>query len=399
MLNNPQIPPHITRPGEENPPLNADARIQELEKAFALFIQTSQELEQSYQEVAEQLDKVQAERLQVADRLERLLNLLPAGVVVLDEHERIQKMNPTASDLLGADAINREWPIVVMNVFLKNNEIRPGVAEMMTYDNQYFQITQTALDQEVGRILLMQEVTELRNLQNQLARSQRLTSMGEMAASLAHQIRTPIAAALLYASQMTDASLSVQKRIEFSHKVLKRLHHLEHMVTDMLQYAKGGKAGDQLILVSELVSNLHQAMEPLVQSSASEMTLETQMPAWYVRGDPDALLSALQNLVTNAIDIVQKNAKIQVVCRPAGFNELDIVVKDWGPGIAEENLERIFNPFYTSRANGTGLGLAVVRAIAEAHDGSAWVKSTLGVSSEFGLRLPLELHPETTQKE
>lgn len=100
-------------------------------------------------------------------------------------------------------------------------------------------------------------------------------------------------------------------------------------------------------------------------------------------------MTALQNLVGNAIDVVGSEAEIEVTVNKFSDDRVDIVVSDKGPGVEAENLEKIFEPFYTSRAKGTGLGLAVVRAIAEAHNGEVWVKSIVGYGSQFGLRLPL----------
>ncbi|MCF6254685.1 MAG: ATP-binding protein [Thiomicrorhabdus sp.] len=106
-------------------------------------------------------------------------------------------------------------------------------------------------------------------------------------------------------------------------------------------------------------------------------------------GDKDALLTALQNLIGNAIDVVGEHAQIQVLVNQLSEAQVDLVVVDNGPGVDDLLLEKIFEPFYTSRAKGTGLGLAVVRAIAEAHSGTAWVKSIVGHGSRFGIRLPL----------
>lgn len=367
-------------------------RLKELEQAFELFNATSLQLTNAYDGLQEQVVHLQSqlaksdrEKRRVADRLSRLLNLLPAGVIVLNEQNQVLDMNPSAQTILGEDALGRDWNIVVMNVFLHSND----AGELITHDEVVYQLSETSLDEAVGKILLIQDVTSARHLQEHISRHQRLHSMGEMAASLAHQIRTPLSSALLYVSQLNSVSLNEDKRAQFVGKSLHSLHHLEGLVKDMLQYARGGKGSEQPIELTELMRQLEKNVETQVRVSDSQIKFEPFLSGLVVVGDKDALLTALQNLIGNAIDVVGKNAKIQVLVNKVSDNKVDLVISDNGPGIETEFLEKIFEPFYTKRAKGTGLGLAVVRAIAEAHGGKAWVKSIAGHGSKFGIRLPL----------
>lgn len=372
-------------------------RLAELEEAFELFNQTSSQLTLAYESLQHQVEDLQEklaesnrEKHQVGERLEQLLNLLPAGVIVLDEEQKIIDMNPAAENILGKDAVGRLWEVVVRNAFLTFND----AGELITHNQMTFQLSESPLNfsfdghNVTGKILLIQDVTDARDLQQHISRHQRLSSMGEMAASLAHQIRTPLASALLYVSQMSSGQLDAQKREKFVHKTLNSLRHLESLVNDMLQYAKGGKAKDQKVEVDLLLDNLKQAVEPKAQQSRSVIEFSKISPGLVVLGDQNALLTALENLVSNAIDIVSEQAEISVSVKTSE-NLVDIMVADNGPGLTEEMNEKVFEPFFTSRAQGTGLGLAVVRAVAEAHGGEVWVNSVVGSGAVFGVRLPL----------
>lgn len=374
--------------------INAEeqVRLQELEAAFELFNQTSLQLTTSYDSLQDHVSHLQRqlaqsdqEKKRVADHLGRLLELLPAGVIVLSEEGEILEMNPSAKAILGEDAMGREWDIVIMNVFFSTND----AGELITHDEKVFQLSETPADDSQNRILLIQDVTSARHLQEHVSRHQRLHSMGEMAASLAHQIRTPLSSALLYVSQMNSENLDSQNREKFVGKALTSLNHLESLVKDMLQYAKGGKGSDKQIDLKVLIANLEQCVEAQVALSSSQIKFNAFVPGLVIMGDKDALMTALQNLVGNAIDVVGTNADIEVSVNKISDEKVDLVISDKGPGVAADNLEKIFEPFYTSRAKGTGLGLAVVRAIAEAHAGEVWVKSIVGYGSQFGLRLPL----------
>lgn len=377
-------------------------RLAELEAAFELFNQTSFQLTHAYEALQNQVEDLQTqlaesnrEKIHVGERLDQLLNLLPAGVIVLNSEGLLVDMNPAAQKILGADALHRYWDIVMRNVFLIKND----AGELITHNQTVYQLSESPLnlaydgEEMTGKILLIQDVTDARDLQQHMSRHQRLSSMGEMAASLAHQIRTPLASALLYVSQLSSPHLDDVKREKFVGKTLNSLRHLESLVNDMLQYAKGGKAKSHKVVVENLLQALKQAIEPKIQQTKSEVFFELKQPGLAVLGDEDGLLTALENLVSNAIDVVQTGAKIQIKAQQQG-QHLVVSVKDNGPGLNAEMNEKVFEPFYTSRAQGTGLGLAVVRAVAEAHDGEVWVKSVEGKGAEFGMRLPLLLTEE-----
>lgn len=369
-------------------------RIDELEKAFALFNETSDRLSDSYHALQNQVEDLQAqlaesdqEKKQVADRLSRLLKILPAAVVVLDEGGQIIEMNQNAEQLLGQDAMHRGWEIVVMNVFLRHND----AGQLITHDEQIFQVSETELDESLGKIVLMQDVTQASKWQEHQERHQRLQSMGEMAASLAHQIRTPLSSALLYVSQLNNDDLLPESREKFVDKTLNSLRHLEGLVKDMLQYAKGGKSCEKDIILAELFDKLAHQVDSQLHHEQAKVTFDCALQNEHVVGDLDALVTALQNLIHNALELIGPGALIQVSAQKVG-HAIDLIVMDNGPGIEADRIEQIFEPFYTSRAKGTGLGLAVVRAIAEAHNGEAWVKSIVGYGSKFGIRLPLPMN-------
>ncbi len=373
-------------------------RLKALEEAFELFNTTSQQLAASYErlqwhvlELTQELAQARSERLlqlaekeRVADRLERLLTLLPAAVLVIDQMGHVTEANAMAMQWLDAHVVGRMWQDLLGSL-AKSGEV---TGDWLFANGQILSVSETALDKDLGKIVLLMDVTEQRNLAGKLSQHQRLRSMGEMAASLAHQIRTPLAAALLYVSQLNLPNLSESKRQETGDKILARLRHLENLVTDMLQYAKGGKSGSSCVHLSELLAQVAQVVEQsIVTSQSSFLILPLTQDCW-VRGDLAALTTAVQSLVVNAIDVVRgESADITLSVRIED-EWVCLVVADKGPGIESDLHEKIFEPFYTSRAQGTGLGLAVTRAVAQAHHGKVTLISTLGVGSEFCLWLP-----------
>jgi len=372
-------------------------RLRELEEAFSLFNTTSAQLADAYErlqyqvvELTQELAQARSERLlqlaekeRVADRLARLLTLLPAAVLVIDQMGRVTEANATATQWLDGQVVGRSWQGVLAGL-AQSGEV---TGDWLFANGRILSVSETALDKALGKIVLLMDVTEQRNLASKLSQHQRLRSMGEMAASLAHQIRTPLAAALLYASQLNSPNLPDAKRQEMNDKILARLRHLDNLVTDMLQYAKGGQSGSSCVQISELLLHVSQVVEQSIVASNSHFTVLPLVQDTTVRGDLAALTTALQSLIVNAIDVVKDAADIRLSARIED-EWVCLIVQDKGPGIAPELQEKVFEPFYTSRAQGTGLGLAVTRAVAQAHHGKVTLVSKLGEGSEFCLWLP-----------
>ena len=379
-----------------------DSQARELEDAFHTFNKLYEDLSKSYQaleirvaEMTTELAAARSERLAqlaekelLANRLARLHAALPAGV--LDGEGRVQECNPAALALLGEPLRGEAWRDVIVRAFAPRSD---DGHEISLRDGRLVSIATSPLGIEPGQILLLTDVTGTRQLQERLNRHKRLSAMGEMAASLAHQIRTPLASTLLYASHLSRPLLDLPDRVRIAGKIQSRMHHLEQLVNDMLLFAKGGSIGTDVVVVDDLMSEAQKIFEPglLAQGCRIEVVNETSGAA--LRGNREALLSAMQNLVSNAQQACGEGGQIGLrACHASGqtgIHAVDIMVSDDGPGIAEDVQGKLFEPFFTTRNQGTGLGLAVVRAIAEAHQGIALVRSSPGKGSTFVMRLPL----------
>lgn len=378
-------------------------RNRELEDAFNVFNRMSLQLESSYRDLEQQvagltaeLAAARSERLRqlaekerLANRLSRLLETLPGGVIVLDAQGIVQECNPAALTLLGEPLLGQLWRDVMQRACAAeygadDNEIKLANGRQIT-------LSARALGTEPGQILLLTDVTEHRALQNLVNRQQRLSAMGEMAASLAHQIRTPLATALLYVSHLNRPQQTEADRLRVTDKIRARLRHLEGMVNDMLVFARGGGSGAvEKVGIDSVLEELRQTLEPQLQSLRAELHIDNTVPGAVVNGSRAALVGALLNLANNALQACGNAARLTICVHSPQPGRLSVSVSDNGPGIDAAGIERIFEPFYTTRPDGTGLGLAVVRAVAEAHHGSVWVESPPGQGACFGLRLPCQ---------
>jgi two-component system sensor histidine kinase FlrB len=204
-----------------------------------------------------------------------------------------------------------------------------------------------------------------------------------MTARLGHQFRTPLASALLYASQLENPELF--DREEVAGKIIGRLQDLAAMMDDMLRYAAGAKNSDETVFVADLFRDVVDAIGPQFDS-ADQLSIEVENPELTVDVNVTALKGALLNLVSNAIQASGDSPQVELgaVC---SRDEVCLTVTDHGDGIDDDLRSRIFEPFFTTRPQGTGLGLAVVRSVAEAHGGEVLVDSGPG-GTTFAICIP-----------
>ena len=380
---------------------NNQYQAKELEGAFQTFNQVSEQLMQAYAvleqrvvQLNEELAAARSERLQqlaekelIANRLERLLSALPAGVVVLDGQGVVQECNTAALALLGEPLQGQTWTQVMSRVF---KSVSDNGQEICLNSGRQVSLSTSSLGSEPGQIILLQDITENCSLQNALERHQRLSSMGEMVASLAHQIRTPLSSALLYSSNLTNPHLDLQTRQSFSEKALNQLHHLEHMINDMLLFARGGEGVIEAIDLNQFINEFQHLIAQAMLCSETKLVIENKSDDLVFYGNKQTLLTAFQNLVMNAIQVSDAPVTILLKVRLLTPTIVTFEVEDNGPGIAPKVLDRIFEPFYTTRSSGTGLGLAVVRAVVLNHSGEINVKSKLGSGTTFTINLPVD---------
>jgi two-component system sensor histidine kinase FlrB len=328
-----------------------------------------------------------AER-QELQRLQHLLQVLPNGIVVLDQRGYVMQANPVAVAMLGEPLHGQRWLDVINRSFRPRND--DGL-EVSLHDGRRVQLAISPLEPLAGQLIVLTDLTETRQLQSRLSHLQRLSSLGKMMASLAHQIRTPLSGALLYARNLRNQKLDPAAREQFSQKLLNRLTDLEQQVNDLLLFARAGREQQaQPLSMQQLLSEVFAAVEPLVLQQQGTVVVELPDPDVMVLGNHTALAGALSNLVHNALEHAGPGARIQLsAIASADERQVVLAVEDEGPGVPEHLRQQIFEPFYTTRSNGTGLGLAVVQAVATSHNGLARCLSGTAGGARFELVLPV----------
>jgi two-component system sensor histidine kinase FlrB len=365
-------------------------RRSELQAAFLAFGSVSDQLSGAFDSLRAEVAQLRAElgeahagKEHLAGRLSALIKGLPGGVLVLDSGGEIQECNPVARELLGEPLLAQSFTAVLERAAVSIGGAGEHI-ELCT--RRFVNISRRELESG-GEVVLLTDVTESHLMQVFLTRQQRLLTLGELAAGLAHQIRTPLAAALLYASQMTLPGRLSSDLSRCAERTVGSLKQLDKLVNDMLAFAHGG-AAREAVSVSALLEQVAQWLRPALRRGV-RLTIRTQAPDLMVRANAPSLVSAVLNLATNALQAAAADLDLELLARRAADGRAQIVVSDNGPGVPAQIRERIFEPFFTTRARGNGIGLAIVKSVVEAHQGSVSLADA-PVGATFIIDLPAE---------
>jgi len=362
----------------------------DLQAAFRAFGSVSEQLSGAFDSLRGQVAQLQRDLTEahagnehLAARMSALVKGLPGGVLVLDAQGTVFECNPAAIELLTEPVLGEtlstllERSVSCSGSLSEHIELRSG---------RFVNMSRRDLAGG-GEVVLLTDITDSHLMQLFMARQQRLLTMGELAAGLAHQIRTPLATALLYASQMTLPDRTHADLRRCGEKTIDSLRQLDRLVNDMLSFAQGG-AARELVSVSALLEQVAQWLRPALRGGI-RLTIRTQAPDLTLRANAPSLVSAILNLATIALQAATADLNLELLARRSESGGAQIVVSDNGPGIPAAIRERIFEPFFTTRTRGNGIGLSIVKSVVEAHRGSVHLAESI-VGATFVIDLPVE---------
>lgn len=365
--------------------------------ALELFNQMSRQITDSYRTLESRVNQLSGElsaesrqrqheleeKERLADRLSTLLSVMPAGVVVLDSQGVVSQTNPAAVNLLGEPLDGERWVDVIRRCFAPR---RDDGHEVSLKDGRRVSIEIRSVENEPGQLILLTDLTETRQLQAQLSHAQRLSAMGKMVASLAHQIRTPLSAAILYGGHLCQSDLDAEMRHRCATRLMSRLTHLEQQVRDMLIFARGETRLAEELSSASLLAALESAVEGLNVNSRQSVSLTGPEHEVFLMCNREALVGACLNLVNNGLEAGAGEVRVSLT---VSAGHLEIQVRDNGPGFDPAQRSQLLEAFYTTKSHGTGLGLAVVQAVVKAHNGDFDIQAPADGGTRALVRLPL----------
>ncbi len=251
------------------------------------------------------------------------------------------------------------------------------------------ELQQTAEGLEESYKKLQAQSERIIAIEEQLRRSEKLSTLGEMAAVLAHEIRNPLGSIRGTAEILRDDYRPGDSKYEFIEIQIKETERLNHVVEDFLRMARQQPVELRDCSIREELETIVTLVAKDARQRGVSLKFEPNGEQGGIRGDGEKLRQAFLNIIINALQATPQGGLVSIVLNKveSGF---EIRFNDNGSGIAQENLQRIFEPFYTTKSDGTGLGLAVTRKIVEAHGGKLDIESEPGSGTTVSVSLPLQ---------
>jgi signal transduction histidine kinase len=250
----------------------------------------------------------------------------------------------------------------------------------------------------LGTVLVLDDVTEVRALEEQVQRAQRLAALGRLAGGLAHEIRNPLGI-VRAAAQILGGELRRDQHLgEYTQVIQTEVDRVDRLIEQLLAYARPRPLMHGVVQTHELIERAVSLTRPYAAQQGVDLTAEEISVLPPLHGDGELLHQALVNLVMNAIQASERGGAVVVrgaVTASGEASRVQLEIRDNGRGIAPDDRERIFDPFFTTRDDGVGLGLSIVQQIVHEHGGTIDVTSEPGVGSVFTVQFPMPDSPST----
>lgn len=240
----------------------------------------------------------------------------------------------------------------------------------------------------LGSILLFRDITEMRQLKEEIARSQRLASLGSLAAGVAHEIRNPLSSIKGFATYFRERYGEIPEDRNTADILIQEVDRLNRVITQLLEFARPMTLQRVPVSIGEAAERALRVVagEAREKNVAVENRIPDDLPA--IEADPDRLHQVFLNLYLNALASMEKGGTLATAASADPDGTMRVQISDTGTGIPAEDLERVFDPYYTTKPSGTGLGLAIVHKIVEAHGGDIRLESEPGKGTAVTFRIP-----------
>jgi two-component system sensor histidine kinase AtoS len=362
-----------------------------------------------------------AELADLKSYTDNILASVKTGIVTVDLEGRVVTLNPAAELLTGffaGEVVGRyctevfgDSPAIgeILMETLASRADAPGVPLVLSRRNRTSVPVEFSVaplkggdGKDLGVVGVLRDLTVVRELQRQLERSDRLAAVGTLAAGLAHEIKNPLTSLLTFTRHLTRRFDDPGFREKFQSIVPRELERINGIVERLLELSRPGRLTPRPLLVTDLLDRAVELYGHRLESQGVRVTREYAATVLPVAADEELLYRAFVNLIANALDAMERGGHLTLrvgwsqerhgglaARRGAAGPQLRVEVVDTGTGVPADAVERIFNPFFTTKEHGTGLGLALTHKIIEDHGGSIMVTGTPGGGTTFRIVLPL----------
>lgn len=376
-------------------------QVSKLNEAFHNFTEASRSLETYYEKLSErvkyltnelekkneQLNRAVLEVGESKDYLHTVLQSIGEVIVVLDHDENITMVNKAAEELLCLDSSDVEGKkFSEINMSIEKNS-SGTVLKVQSKKYDIILSRSEVADHEGtirGYVVLIKDITRLKDLERQHERNQRLISMGEMAAKIVHEVRSPLCSIELF-SNMLSKDLEGTAHSDMANGISTGIKSLNNILTNMLFFAKPQRPSFMNVNLSDAVEESIKMLAPLIDVRG--ITISRKISSETVYGDIELLKQVFMNVILNAVQAMEGGGTLEIVMAVEG-DSATVSVIDEGEGIDTDIIEKIFDPFFSTKDKGTGLGLAIANKIMQSHEGFIKASRNEQSGSTFCVSLP-----------
>ncbi|HDP98634.1 MAG TPA: PAS domain-containing protein [bacterium] len=323
------------------------------------------------------------------------------AIIVLDHQHRVKIFNDAAQSLfkvknsaIVGSSLNEILPDKECGLLLMSSVSMEQVECQIQNETRSFLISRANFfdaQNQQNTILVLRDLTDLKKLEAQIQRKERLTAMGELASGVAHEIRNPLNSISTIVQQLDKDFEPRQNSAEFhqlAQLVIKEVRRINETIQNFLRFARPAPIQLSRFRLAAILNELKQQYAAIIKQQRITLTIQSDWEG-EVQWDRLQMYQAFMNLVQNAAEAIDRDGKIQIRVKKIDEKTIKIVVADSGPGIAPEIIGKLFNLYFTTKASGTGIGLSIVQRIIDEHNGVITVENQGDRGAAFELILPI----------
>jgi len=339
----------------------------------------------------------------------KLLETMDNAVISVDNKGKIKTFNPKSEEIFSKkkeEVLNKDCQEVLnLNILgesifkkcllEKKNISQEIILEEKGLKKKILDLNSSFLTDKSGEITgvvaVIRDVTEIKDLNEEVARHKRLAALGKLSAGIAHEIRNPLSSIRGLAQFVYNSFSKTDERKEDLNTIIQEVDRLNKLVVQVLDFAKLKKPSLTRFSLNDLIRKIAELFKLEIKDKQVKFSLELSPDISQIQADEDQVRQILMNVIINAIQAIPKKGEVKIKTKKAllrGEPAIKLIIEDSGIGITEKDFNQIFDPFFSTKEQGSGLGLSIVYKLVEAHQGEIKVESKEGKGTKFVIFLP-----------